>query len=294
MSLLPQYIQNTLDELPQLEATGQTISKTVHQLVMKGGTPARKVADVLHGTWLGHPLHPILTDITIGAWALGALFDAVGAIKGDHVAREAGDRLALVGTISAVPTIITGLIDFSTIQKPATSVATLHAVLNDINLVLYVLSVRDRRRGNHKRGLFFSFLALGLTTVAAWLGGVLVYDKKVGVDHSESRDGPENWTPVLAAADLPRHKLTRVEADGSPILLYRTDDAVQAIGAVCSHAGGPLEEGSVEGCYVQCPWHDSVFDLRDGSVYHGPATSPQPRFAVREREGQLEVRLQRK
>lgn len=64
-----------------------------------------------------------------------------------------------------------------------------------------------------------------------------------------------------------------------------------AIDAVCSHAGGPLDEGSFEGCFVQCPWHDSVFDLRDGRVKHGPATIPQPGFAVRERNGQLEVRL---
>jgi nitrite reductase/ring-hydroxylating ferredoxin subunit len=76
----------------------------------------------------------------------------------------------------------------------------------------------------------------------------------------------------------------------APVLLYRDGAEISAIGAVCSHAGGPLDEGSTEDHCVRCPWHDSVFDLRDGSVVHGPATYPEPGFDVRERDGQIELR----
>jgi nitrite reductase/ring-hydroxylating ferredoxin subunit len=74
------------------------------------------------------------------------------------------------------------------------------------------------------------------------------------------------------------------------VLLYRYGGTVYAISAVCSHAGGPLEEGQFDGFCVQCPWHDSVYDLRDGSVVHGPATFNQPAYRARIYNGQIEIR----
>ena len=164
-------------------------------------------------------------------------------------------------------------------------------MLNDVNFALYLLSLRDRRRGKYRRGVYFSMLAMALTVVAAWLGGHLVYGHKVGVDHSRSRQGPEKWTPVLSADELEAGTPKAIDVEGNPVLLFRDGRTLHAIGAVCSHAGGPLEEGTFDGCYVQCPWHDSVFDLRDGSVRHGPATHPQPNYQARVRKGLVEVRL---
>jgi nitrite reductase/ring-hydroxylating ferredoxin subunit len=68
-----------------------------------------------------------------------------------------------------------------------------------------------------------------------------------------------------------------------------------AIGSRCSHAGGPLDEGDVDtdACTVQCPWHQSVFRLTDGSVVHGPASVPQAAYDVRIRDGHIEVRHRR-
>ena len=288
--MLERSIEKALERIPALREQGHKLSHALHHLVLGGGEPARKFTDFLHGTWLGHPLHPVLTDIVIGAWGSGALFDLLAALRGDPYAQQAADTLAATGTVAAAPTILSGLADYSTIQKEAASAATLHALLNDINFVLYLLSVRDRRRGNRRRGVFFSALAVALTVASAWLGGHLVYNKKVGVDHSEAQ-GPKEWAPVLDASDLPEEEAKRADADGNAVLLFRQGGRIYAIDAVCSHAGGPLEEGSFDGCYVQCPWHDSVFDVRDGCVKHGPATRPQPEFAVRERDGRIEVRL---
>ena len=79
--------------------------------------------------------------------------------------------------------------------------------------------------------------------------------------------------------------------DGKHVLLCREGDRIFAIGAVCSHAGGPLDQGKISRGCVQCPWHDSVFDLRDGRIVHGPATQPQPSFETRVSGGRVEIRL---
>lgn len=290
--MITRYAKQLISSIPGLQQNGLKLSRALHSAVLGGGQPVRKAADVLHGTWLGHPLHPVLTDFVIGAWGLGALFDAIAAVSGTRQAEQIADALTTAGTAAAVPTLLSGLTDYSTTQKPAVSTATLHALLNDINFVLYLFSVRERRRGNRARGVFLSSLAMALTLVAAWLGGHLVYGHKVGVDHSQSRHtGLTDWTPALDAEALPEGALKRASVEGNPVLLYRQGERVHAIGAVCSHAGGPLEQGTLEdGCFVRCPWHDSVFDLRNGRIKHGPAVHAQPRFEARIREGRVEVR----
>ncbi len=271
---------------------GTKVSTAIHDAVLAGGEPTRRIADFLHGTWLGHPLHPVLTDFTIGAWVMGAAFDAVGAATDSDAMRRTADQLTAAGMISAVPTAITGLADYSTFPEPAATPVTLHAATNIVNFALYALSVRDRRNGNRPRGVVLSTIGLALTCFSAWLGGELVYRYQVGVKRSEEFDGPRTWKPVMAAEDLPQRKPKRIEVDGKGVLLYRDGRSIYALGAVCSHATGPLDEGEVQGTCVTCPWHQSVFDLRDGGVVHGPATQPQPAFKTRVRDGQVEIRLQ--
>jgi nitrite reductase/ring-hydroxylating ferredoxin subunit len=132
---------------------------------------------------------------------------------------------------------------------------------------------------------------MGLSTFAAWLGGELVYRKRVGVNHAETPEKPETWTAVLPEAELIEAQPKRIEVEGQPVLLYRRGGTVYALLATCSHAGGPLDEGKFyEGC-VQCPWHDSVFALNDGHIVHGPATTPQPTYRARIQDGKVELRV---
>jgi nitrite reductase/ring-hydroxylating ferredoxin subunit/uncharacterized membrane protein len=290
---LTRAVESSMERMTPVKALGETVSQRVHDAVMEGGEPTRRVADTLHGTWLGHPLHPVLTDVTIGAWVLGAAFDAIGETTGDDLSRLIADRLLLIGTVSAAPTAVTGLIDYSTTPKPAITAGTLHALLNYVGVGLYAVSLWDRRRGRRGRGVLLSSLALGVTSASAWLGGHLVYRHKVGVDHAERFDGPEEWTAILDEAELEPNRPRCVEYEGKKILLHRDGGRLYAIGAVCSHAAGPLHEGEIDGHLVQCPWHDTVFDLRDGSIAHGPATQPQNAFDVRVRDARIEIRLQR-
>jgi nitrite reductase/ring-hydroxylating ferredoxin subunit/uncharacterized membrane protein len=283
-------VESALERMGPVEEAGTRVARAVHGAVVRDER-RRRVADALHGTWLGHPLHPVLTDVTIGSWVLGGAFDLVGAVTGSRFARRAGDTLARIGTAAAVPTALAGMADYSTITQSAATTGALHGMLNAAGLGLYLLSLRDRRNGRRARGLLFSSLALGVATVSAWLGGHLVYRHRVGVDHSDEFTGPRDWTPVLNVDELGDREPKRVEVEGKGVLLFREGNDIYAIGAVCAHAGGPLEEGKFYDTCVQCPWHDSVFDLSDGHIVHGPATQPMPVFDTRIRGGMVELKL---
>jgi nitrite reductase/ring-hydroxylating ferredoxin subunit/uncharacterized membrane protein len=279
-----------IQTVPGLKKTSIAVARALHNAILSSET-SRTAADLLHGTWIGHPLHPILTDVTIGAWTFAGMFDAFSILnQADHIRRTA-DTLVAIGTLSAIPTALAGITDYSGIKQDAAGHAALHALLNTSALVLFFGSWRARDTERRGLGITLSTLALGLATISAWIGGELVYRLRVGVNHSKHTSKPDEWTPVMAADDLHEHDRVRVEVDDVPVLLYRYGGTIYAINAVCSHAGGPLEEGTFEGHCVQCPWHDSVYDLRDGSVVHGPSTFGQPHYKTRIQDGQIEIRF---
>jgi nitrite reductase/ring-hydroxylating ferredoxin subunit len=75
-------------------------------------------------------------------------------------------------------------------------------------------------------------------------------------------------------------------------MLYRTEGTIYAMSEVCTHEGGPLAEGTFEGTCVTCPWHSSIFDMKDGHVVHGPSLYPEINYGARVNNGKIEVRLQ--
>ena len=283
-------IERAIERIPGLGEKGGTVARAIHGAVLSGGDGVRTAVDVLHGVWLGHPLHPVLTDIPIGAWTLAMMCDLAAAQRGSDEAARMADTLTIIGAVAAVPTAIAGVADYSAIDESAVAMATAHGLLNSAGLVLNLLSIRDRATGNRSRGVMLSTVAFGLLNASAWMGGEMVFHKRVGVDHSETSAAPRQWQAVLNTTDLPERAAKRVEVEGVPVLLYRDGTDVYAIGAVCSHAGGPLDEGTFDGACVRCPWHDSVFDLRDGHVVHGPATYPEPAYDARVRGEKIEVR----
>lgn len=251
----------------------------------------RDLADLLHGKGLGHPLHPILTDLTVGSWSLAFFFDLLSILPGTGDVKRFADVLTVIGTTTAIPTSLSGLTDYSTIKRSAASYGAAHGMLNGAAFICYMRSTIARvTGGSRSTALFYALLGVTLITVSAWLGGDLVYRHRVGVNHVPQSDVP-TWTPVLALDDLNAGEPVRVEANRVPVLLFRQGDEVFAINAVCSHAGGPLDEGRVvnEVC-IECPWHQSLFDMRDGDVVHAPATYAQPHYHVRIHDGQIEIR----
>lgn len=288
--MLSERVDMALDN-QQLEETALKLSRSLHEAVMQGGEGTRQLTDLLHGVWLGHPLHSVLTDLVVGAWSIGLFFDLASLFNQSRQAEQIADALTKVGNVAALPTLLTGLTDFSTIPEPAANIALAHAVMNNVGFGLQVASTSARNRGDRERAITLSGLAFACLLTGAYLGGHLSYAKKVGVKYYEEPTEPQGWTPALDASKLREREPRRVDVAGQPVLLYRQGNQVQAIGAVCPHSGGPLEQGKFYNGCVQCPWHDSVFALADGHVVHGPSTYAVTNYAARVRNGMVEVRL---
>lgn len=266
-----------------LDRVAKPLADQVGRLVRQG-----TLKDLLSGTWLGHPLHPMLTDIPIGSFTSATLVDFLGGRRGE----QAADALVAVGLASAVPTAAAGASDWSDTYGPDQRTGLVHAGFNIVGLVFYGLSLMARRRGDRGRGKLLALAGMSTMTAGGYLGGYLSFSRGVGVNHAFLEHPPGDWTAVADDSDVLEGKAIRVDAGGASVLLCRTDGAILAIGSRCSHAGGPLEDGEVdaEACTVQCPWHQSVFRLQDGSVVHGPATVPQTAYDVRVQNGTVEVR----
>ena len=254
----------------------------------KGG---RQAKNFLHGTWIGHPLHVILTDVPIGAWTATIAFDALDSMGARREYRIAADAALSLGLISAVGAAATGLTDWQDIDPPARRIGLVHGILNVASVALFGASLLARRRREGRTtGRALAALGYAVSVAAARLGGNLVYGQKIGVDHTAPEKLPDAFTPVLSESRLEENKPVRAEHNGTPILLVRRGSEIYALAETCSHLGGPLSEGKLEGDVIQCPWHGSRFSIRDGHVLDGPAVHPQPCMEARVRSGQVEVR----
>jgi nitrite reductase/ring-hydroxylating ferredoxin subunit/uncharacterized membrane protein len=273
-----------------LEPTGEKVQKTVSAAFEGSGETGRKVKNFLHGTWLGHPLHPVLTDIPLGAWTAALVMDAMDEISGRREFASGADAAVAIGLAGAVGAAITGLTDWQATDGRARKIGLTHAIMNTAGAALYGASLAARRKGARSTGRGLSFLGFAIASASAWLGGALVYSEQIGVDHTLGQRYPEEFMMVMAESDLPEGEMRRVNVDGGRVLLARREGKVYAIAEVCSHLGGPLAEGELKDCTVTCPWHGSKFSLEDGRVIDGPATHPQPRLDVRIMDGQIEVR----
>ena len=261
------------------------LAEPVRGLVSKAVRP-RRIRNLLSGTKLGHPVHPLLTDLPIGAWSMSALLDTVGGTSSE----PAADLLIGVGILSAIPTAMTGLNDWSDTIDAETRVGLVHAGANVTALGLYAASLIARRSGRRVRGKTLGLAGLGALMIGGYLGGHLSYARAVNVNHTAFEYGPQEWTPVLADAELAEGEHRRVTTGETAVLVVRDNGQLLALANTCSHAGGPLDEGEFgDGCVV-CPWHASTFRLADGSILRGPASTPQPTYQTRVRDGKIEIR----
>ena len=196
----------------------------------------------------------------------------------------------VLGLAGAVGAAAAGLTDWQDIDPPARRIGLVHGLLNVVSVALFGGSLLARRRGGRTTGRGLAALGYAVSVAAARLGGNLVYGQKIGVDHTASEKLPDEFIPVLSESDLDEARPVRAEHNGTPILLVRRGSQIYAIAETCSHLGGPLSEGKLDGDVIQCPWHGSRFSIRDGHVVDGPAVHPQPCLEARTRNGRIEVR----
>jgi nitrite reductase/ring-hydroxylating ferredoxin subunit/uncharacterized membrane protein len=274
-----------------LEPIADRLQTTVATALGPDGPVGSRIADILHGTWLGHPFHVVLTDVPIGCWTGAAVLDLLEEKTGSRAMGQAADAMIKVGLVGAAGAAMTGLADWSKIGggEPR-RIGLAHGLLNATATACYVTSMCLRLSHFRRAGRKFAFLGLMISGVAAFLGGHLVYKKKIGVDHTADYSPPEDFVSVLPETELPENQLRRVDANGMPVLLVRRAQRIYAIAETCSHLGGPLSEGKLEDTSVRCPWHGSCFSLEDGRVLEGPSVHAQPLLEVRLQNGQIEVR----
>jgi nitrite reductase/ring-hydroxylating ferredoxin subunit/uncharacterized membrane protein len=282
-------IEDVLERQEWLEPVESGLQKSVAGTFEAAGPAGRAVRNFLHGVWLGHPLHPVLTDIPIGAWTAAMVLDAMDAAGNKGCARGA-DLAIKVGLVGAAGAAVAGLTDWQATDGRARRVGVVHGLLNVAATAFFTASMFSRKSGNRGAGRGFAMAGYTIGLASAYLGGQLVFGEQIGVNHSIGTNPPEEWTPVLDAAELREGEPRRVMAGEARVLLVRRGEDICAIGEVCSHLGGPLAEGNLEGDVIECPWHASRFCVRDGSVVDGPATHPQPRFEARVMNGRIEVR----
>ena len=259
------------------------------RLVSAGQRAARlvrpgRLRDILHGVWLGHPLHPMLVQAPVGAWLSVAILDL--SRRDEQVSRH----LVAVGLVASAPAAMAGAADWSEQHEQQMRVGLVHAAGNVAALGLYGGSLvpRDPRLSRALR-----FAGLAAVSVSGLLGGHISFRLAGGANHAEQVPHlvKPGWQYLMAAADLPEGKLVRQMLGEVPVVAIRTNGTVRVLADRCSHMSGPLSDGELaDGC-LTCPWHGSVFRIADGSVARGPATAPQPAFEAREADGAIQICL---
>ena len=269
---LRHLIAQVAEQQTWLDRLAQPFQRWVLQLFGQPGEPRRTVKDALNGTWLGHALHPVFTDVPLGSWSGTMLLDLLWLVQEDKgVARGADTTLGL-GLFGAIAAALTGVADWSDLYDTDLRVGFLHGLLNGSIALTYVASWLLRLTGRRRAGVAVSTAGYLTALFSAYLGGELVFAKGTGVNHNAFAPGSDEYVAVMDVKDLAEGKLTRVDVAGIPAVLLKQGSTIYAIGATCTHQGGPLDEGTLKaGEIVQCPWHGSCFHLRDGSVVNGPA-----------------------
>ncbi|MGI8448126.1 MAG: Rieske 2Fe-2S domain-containing protein [Streptosporangiaceae bacterium] len=249
------------------------------------------VLELLHGgRWVGHPLHPALSDLPIGLWAGVMVLDATDRGPAPGRGIDAAGMLSAAGIVAAGATALTGLSDWSVSDDQDRRVGLFHGLLNTVALGLQGASLGTRLAGHRGAARALGAASLTVTAAAGYLGGHLVFTKGVMVNRVAWATGPRRWTRALQETDLPDDSPTAIVAEGRQVMLYRHSGRLYAIDNICSHAGGLLSRGPVTDLIVTCPLHGSRFALADGCVSRGPASQPQPVLPTRIRNGWIEVR----
>lgn len=259
----------------------------------------RPLKNILHGTWpLGHPLHPAVTDLTIGGYTAAVALDVLYLVTGESVLVRAADFLFVLSFLSSLVSILSGLTDWNETVDEERRTGMLHGLLMVVASVGFVASIVMRTSGGldgRTTAIAISAIAWLVLVVSSYFGGELVFGFGTEVNRQAWSDTGKGWQALdVRVADLEDRKPVTAETkEGITLFIAKLDGAYVAIGNTCTHAGGPLNEGTWVGkdrCEIQCPWHASRFCVKDGSVHGGPATFGELTWETRVSEGRLEVR----
>lgn len=269
---LAEDIVRVIEATDATDGLAERVQELVHRVVGEGD-----LQDALTGRWLGHALHPMLTDLPIGFWTSAFTLDFVGGRR----SRAAAQRLVGIGVLSALPAVASGATDWADTYGAERRVGLVHAALNTAAVACFAFSWNARRRGHQAKGVLWGLAGSAVATGGGYLGGHLTQRLGVGIDNTAFHEPPDRWVPTEPASEWADGEPRRVVVDGAPVAVVRDRGQWHALDARCTHRGGPLDEGTVRDGCVECPWHQSRFRLPDGAVARGPAAAPQPVLGVR-------------
>ncbi|MGH9523068.1 MAG: DUF2231 domain-containing protein [Terriglobales bacterium] len=231
-----------------------------------------------------HPIHPMLVAFPLGLFITSLIFDLIGVEAGYPMLAAAGWYCAVAGICAALLAAVPGSIDLFSIVPRESSARTggyKHALLNLLAVALFIAEVVYRQGADGAPdivSLCLSGAGVFVLLFSGWMGATLVYRNQIGVDHRYANAGKwkvvelSRWdAPVCKETDLEEGQLVLVNISGSRIALGRCPEGLVAFSDHCTHKGGPLSDGALVGCTVQCPWHGSQFNVHDGRVVNGPA-----------------------
>lgn len=280
--MIRRAVNSVLDAQGWADGLGEFLQK-VYLAILR---PVPLVKDLLHGTWLGHALHPVITDVPVGALTAALFLDLIGQSEGAKWAMALG----YAGMLGAA---LTGIADYTGTDGKVRRYATIHSLLMVVSTVSYLVSLLIRFgvvAGSHETAVAVSVVGYVFLTIGAYIGGELVYDLGYMVDRHAWRGGGTKWAQ-LEPAEFPEGTLAKAKAGAQSVVVVRRGDTLFALHDTCAHAGCSLaEKGKLVGDKIECHCHGSRFDLRTGHVARGPSTFDQPAYEVRRAEGRVEVR----
>ena len=261
-----------------------------------GAPTMRRLKVFLNGTWVGHPLHPMLTDIPIGAWTLTIIIDLIGLLFGFPQLGLASGITAGVGVAGALAAAAAGLADWMDVDPPEKAIGAFHATVNVSATIFFLISFLMRWGHNWQPGWGTFVVALAgylLVMIGGYLGGLMVFNMGVMINRNAYRTGPGDFKPAVATGELAEGQLKRVLVEEQPVLVLSLDGTIYALGAVCSHYGAPLNDGTIVERTIECPWHASRFALDDGRVVQGPACAGVPVYDCKIVNDQVQIKLRK-
>lgn len=161
----------SIENNERLETLSDPLQGQIRGLFQRGMGPSAR--SFLRGEWLGHPLHPVLTDLPIGAWSAAMIFD-LASLTGSRDFKRAAQASVAVGIVGAVGAAITGMADWSETEGKSQRVGVMHAALNSVGLGFQIASL-SRRRSGRSSGRLLSAVGYTIASASAYLGGKLVY-----------------------------------------------------------------------------------------------------------------------
>jgi nitrite reductase/ring-hydroxylating ferredoxin subunit len=255
------------------------------------GRPGKLLQDFLNGSWLGHSLHPVVVDVVVGGSTAALLLQVISWF-GVADLRVAILWVLALTWLAGLSAIVSGLTDFKdTATGDERHVVGLHGLINVVATIILIAAFLVLLAEADALGGWLIVAGFAVLSVGAFIGGHVVFKYGYMVNHNafERARKAREFTAVLPAAELAEATPTKVMLGTTALVVVRRGDLVFALKETCSHAGGPLSQGTVEGYTVVCPWHASAFRLSDGAVRHGPATTRTVAYRARINADQVEV-----